>query len=178
MPRYLFRTYGLGTSGANSEYGFIPPAFRSYRGFIAAGHASVDLIPRQENRKMIEQHILWNYESRSEYSSWTVSLLWALQHAVRKQMDQKRSGMEICVLDVRKLIHPNIYPAKSLVEILEVTNAKVLRERYLYGEFLVHGKLKQGYCFHIISLDALIENGFFQTFPEFNNPNSWRLLDL
>ena len=178
VPQYLFRAFGSGSSGHNSRRGFFPPAH--VRGI---SHTSILDIPYQDNKHMLEQHFLWNYKSVSEYSSWSSSLLWVLQHAVRKRDHRREFNASICVFNTRIVSH-EIYPARTLLRLYRIPSQGKLRHDYYDGEYLVHGALEQKEeCFDVVTLDLLIENGLYKYFREFDDPTHvsklyYRVVDL
>lgn len=123
---------------------------------------------------MIENHILWNREP-TEFISWTSSLLWALQYAVRKRAKWKDQNISICVLDIQQApMQLSIYPVPSLLCVYGIPSRG--REFY-HAEYLAHSIVEvSGRSLSAISFKALISGGLFELLPELDDKSGRDLL--
>lgn len=120
-----------------------------------------------EAKFMIETHILWSREP-TEFISWTSSLLWALQHAVRKRAKCKDQNVSICVLDIQRApVQLSIYPVPNLLCVYGISS----RGRDFYhAEYLAHSIVEvSGRSLGVISFNALISGGLFELLPELDD---------
>lgn len=167
VPRYLYRTYSNNSKGRNSVWSFRP-------GSMTYDDKLSD-IPHQRAKDMLENHLLWRAFRGDQFVSWTSSLLWALQLALRKHWDPKYpdGDIQICVLDTSKIETSSFFAASDLLRIYEVADEGKLAHRYYVAEYLYHGGLFVHGSSSIVSLDVLVECGLFKLLRELNDP-SWR----
>lgn len=162
IPRYLFRTYSESSQGINAH-----PRFLSQATVKGVHHSSLYDIPMDEAKFMIETHILWSREP-TEFISWTSSLLWALQYAVRKRAKCKDQNVSICVLDIQRApMQLSIYPVPNLLCVYGIPS----RGRDFYhAEYLAHSIVEvSGRSLGVISFNALISGGLFELLPELDD---------
>lgn len=126
---------------------------------------------------MLENHLLWRVFPSDQFVSWTSSLLWALQLAVRKHADRKYpdGDIQICVLDTSKIETSSFFAASDLLRVYEVADEGKLAHRYYIAEYLYHGGLLVHGSSSTVSLDVLMECGLFNLLPEMDDPR-WRSL--
>lgn len=162
IPRYLFRTYSESSQGINAS-----PRFLSQATAKDLHHSSLYDIPKDEAKLMIEHHLLWSREN-TEFISWTSSLLWALQYAVRKRAKWKDQSISICVLDIqRSPAQLSIYPVPTL---LCVYGIRSRGRDYYHAEYLAHSMVEvSGRSLSVISFKALIAGGLFELLPELDD---------
>ena len=129
-----------------------------------------------EAKEMLTEHFLWNYRYKTEFSSWASSLLFVLQHAVRKSDYRCESDVCIYVLDTRILSNVSIYPATILLRVYGIEDKGRLRHEYYSGEYPIHGGIEDTTCFQVVSLPHLIHCGLFNLFPELNEERGKGLL--
>lgn len=132
---------------------------------------------------MIENHLVWGRES-TEFISWTSSLLWALQYAVRKRAKWKDQNISICVLDIRRQAAApevqqqqqlSIYPVPNLLYVYGIPSRG--RDNYYHAEYLAHsivevssgGGRSSSLSISAISFEALISAGLFELLPELDD---------
>lgn len=123
---------------------------------------------------MIENHLLWGREP-TEFISWTSSLLWALQYAVRKRAKWKEQNIRICVLDIQQApMQLSIYPVPKLLCVYGIPS----RGRDFYhAEYLAHSVVEvSGRSLSAISFKALISGGLFELLPELDDKSGRVLL--
>ena len=89
---------------------------------------------------MLESHLLWKYRSNGQFISWTSSLLWALQHTIRK-VSQREKDIQICVLDTSKIETSSFFAASDLLRIYGVPDKAMLAHCYYNTEYLYRGGL-------------------------------------
>lgn len=133
-------------------------------------------IPHQRAKDMLENHLLWRRFRGDQFVSWTSSLLWALQLAVRKDKDPQYPDVDIqiCVLDTSKIETSSFFAASDLLRIYEVADEGKLAHRYYIAEYLYHGGLFLHGSSSTVSLDVLMDYGLFNLLPELDDPD-WRL---
>lgn len=165
IPRYLFRTYSDSSQGINAC-----PRFLSQATVKGVQHSSLYDIPKEEARFMIENHLLWGRES-TEFISWTSSLLWALQYAVRKRAKWKDQNITICVLDIVQAPvqqQQRIYPVPNLLCVYDIPSRG--RDYYYHAEYLAHSIVEvSDKSLSVISFKALISAGLFELLPELDD---------
>lgn len=83
----------------------------------------------QQTKQMLENHFLWKSHPSDEFISWTDSLLWALQHALRKASDCRDGNVQICVLDTSKIETCSFFPASDLLRIYNIADERQLAHR-------------------------------------------------
>ena len=124
---------------------------------------------------MLESHLLWRGLSSDQFVSWTGSLLWVLQHAIRKDFRGEKD-VQICVLDTTKIETCSFFAASDLLRIYQVSDEVKLSHRYYTTEYLYHGGLSiHGYS-STVSLNLLREYGLFALLPELDDLESKRFL--
>ena len=114
---------------------------------------------------MLEDHLLWKGGRNDQFISWTSSLLWALQHAIRKDFRGDRD-VQICVLDTSKIETCSFFAASDLIRIYRITDEGKLAHRYYVAEYLYHGGLFVHGSSSTVSFNLLREYGLFNLFPE------------
>lgn len=171
IPPYLFRTWSTSSRGVNAATRIVPEAT-----LAGQGHESINSIPLIKAKEMLSNHFQWATGIKTEFSSWTSSLLFALQHAMRKADYKRELDVCICVLDTRKLSDVSIYPATSLLRVYEIENKGKLKHEYYLGEYLVHGSIEDSSCFEVVSLQHLKQCGLFRHFSELDEEHGKRFL--
>jgi hypothetical protein len=113
IPRYLFRVYSPQSNGINKSEE------------IASG-AVVNEIPSPDifslkgdvARRMVTSHLEWRRNKAGNLVSWTCSLLFALQHAIRREATDRGSftseDIRLCVVDTTLLPLGTFIPASIL----------------------------------------------------------------
>ena len=179
IPRYLYRTIKRTSKGINTEVEFGSWAVEisqrveksrnvsSYKGFLRSTF--------QEGKQMIENHLQWTYCCSDDFTSWTSSLRFALQHAIREDNEGKQN-VRICILDTWKLETKPFYPATLLLKACNISNTGKLRHEFFTTEFLLIGKLEVYGCCGSVSLSDLIDGGIFEVLPQLNKPKGKGLL--
>lgn len=160
VPRYLYRTYSSRSNGRNCSRSFTPesPVYTNNLSDIQPQHA----------KDMLENHLLWRGLASDQFISWTGSLLWALQHAIRKDF-QGDTDVHICVLDTSKIETCSFFAASDLLRIYRVPDEGKLAHRYYVAEYLYHGGLFVHGSSATVSLNLLREYGLFNLLPELDD---------
>lgn len=116
---------------------------------------------------MIEHHLLWSREN-TEFISWTSSLLWALQYAVRKRAKWRDHNVSICVLDIQQApVQLSIYPVPTLLSVYGIPSQG---RDYYHAEYLAHSLVEvSGGSLGVVSFNALIAGGLFELLPELDD---------
>ena len=147
-------------------------------------------LPEQNAATCLDKHVRWdpNHEKECNLTSWTSSLLFALQyglykHRVRGFIGPDLSTISLLLLDTRGL--PKGTFVKDL-EIMETFNAysdplkDFLRFRkdnrgYYFGEYLTQGDVDiEGKCV-VTNMQRLIDAGLFELIPNFRDESKWTL---
>lgn len=162
IPRFLFRTYSESSQGINAS-----PRFLSQATAKDLHHSSLYDIPKDEAKFMIEHHLLWSRET-TEFISWTSSLLWALQYAVRKRAKWRDHNVSVCVLDIQRApVQLSIYPVPTLLCVYGIPSRGL---DYYHAEYLAHSLVEvSGRSLSVISFKALIAGGLFELLPELDD---------
>jgi len=83
VPRYLFRLYTPSTAGQTTDSYIMPPA-----SICGQAETTRDIfrLPPKEAATRLNEHLRWwrSHESKCNLMSWTSSLLFALQHGLRR----------------------------------------------------------------------------------------------
>lgn len=160
LPPFLFRAASSnGSRGINTAFEIDPLA-----GTGEDYHPNIEAIP--ELPRKLYDHIKYEYLTPSEFSSWSVSLLYVLVHANRKAHFLNEANVLIYVLDTRKLEASRVRSAVQLLKENHVASQGNVLEQYAEGEFLIHGKLenKDGKLWHSVNFDDLMDAGLWERF--------------
>lgn len=170
-PPILFRTASDQSRGLNTAHD-IDPLY----GYQSEYHVDLASVPLPTARHMIYDHIDWNYKTASEFSSWSVSLLYVLVHAVCKTYSEDETNVLIYVMSTRDLPASRIYTASKAVKDYDVTFGPNLL-KYSQGEYLIHGKLSntEG-LWQAVRMEDLITAGFWKVFPSLRDDTRQHLL--
>ena len=121
---------------------------------------------------MLENHFTWTYFDGDEFISWTSSLLFALQFAVRKTRNAKNptvvsaeSDVQLCMLNTSSLDTSSFFPASDLITIYGLPSTNKLRHEYHQDDYLFHGMLDVEGISSTVSLSALRGAGLFFLIP-------------
>lgn len=157
-PPFLFRAASDRSRGLN-----IANQIDALLGYEADYHADLASIP--EAHVMVYDHIKWNYRGISEFSSWSVSLLWVLVHAAHKWC-RCEANVLVYVMDTSTLQASRVHNAVELIRKYNVKGPKENNfEEYAQGEYLIHGKLQNnGGLWHAVKLETLVDAGLFEAF--------------
>jgi len=135
-------------------------------------------MPDEDLRTMLTKHFQWLDVQNDEFISWTSSLLYALQYAVRKTRNPKNPrtvsqecDIKICLWERDAAGNP-IYPASNLIEFYRLPSEGVLRPEYHITEYLSHGKIDVKGCSSTVSLEELRRAGLFDLMPELDDENT------
>lgn len=174
IPRYLFRLYAPRSAGVTNSNAVVSPEAASKPG----SEPGTDLLqlPRQRAANMLWGHLNWKRLVGDNLMSWTSSLLFALQHGLRrakKDYDEPTlSDIQLCVVDTRD------FPRGTFIKDLDVMKAysdfpnirSFLEFRqgndYYYGEYLSQGRLEIAGRAQHTSLSTMIDLGLYDIEPE------------
>jgi len=159
IPPFLFRAASDQSRGANTSTRIDP-----LDGYGTDYHADLASIGIPQARMMLADHFEYKYDRASEFSSWSISILWVLVHAVRKAACFEETNVLIYIMDARKLPAGKAHSAVQLVKEYDLFDPDT--KQYAHGEYLVHGELRntEG-LWQAVSLEALIDAGLYTTFP-------------
>ena len=150
-PPYLFRAASDDPDTSTSSRGLntknvIDPLSGAYwkYGMQQVYHDNIASIDSIKN--MICDHINYNYYAPSEFSSWSVSLLFVLQHALRKAYALGENNVLVYAMDTTNLPSSRIYYAPDLLRHYDLDRTKYghgpsTLSDFTQGEYLVHGYL-------------------------------------
>ncbi|THZ08610.1 hypothetical protein D6C95_01559 [Aureobasidium pullulans] len=174
IPRYLFKCYSP-SSGSRCSTRFIGPRARP----TTFGPHTQDIL---------ECHLRWGKQIRSEFVSWTNSILVALVYAIRKLegqdwRDPTGEGICIAVLDTSTVPETvPIYPAGTLMKTFGLPDDAPYKRYNHSWEFLMHGRVRNTPCiqrYSVVAVQEFIDNNFYQVFEPFQNPDQrlWARMD-
>ena len=195
-PRYLFRIHAPPSAGTTTTSYVIPPASGCDDPELRA-----DLFSRPPGQAadLLYNHLTWlpSHEDECNFTSWTSSLLFALQYGFYRhrgdtmKIKSQLSQITIMVVDTRGL------PSGTFVKDVEIMRAITsdlpagegddLRQfldfrenprrsgRYYFGEYLSQGDLGlEGRCAQT-SMTKLVRFRLFDLYPAFEDPAEWTL---
>lgn len=190
VPRYLFRAFDS-RSSSKSDGGFV----ESQASLSEADTYGRDLLSQNELKaaKMLFNHLKWKIpgpdDAPHNLSSWTSSLLFAIQGAIyRCDMDfnpMDPRNVKICVVDTTKFPQGQFAPATQLIkkfvgcvqgdpDISDFFDFRLNVKRYNNGEYLSQGRVSlTGRCW-TVSLDSLRQSGLSNLYPEFDDEQGRR----
>ena len=161
IPPFLFRAASDQSRGANTAARIDP--LEHYG--TADYHKDLDSFPRCDICPMLADHFEYMYDRPSEFSSWSISILWVLVHAVRKATCFEETNVLIYIMDTRKLPIGRAHSAVQLVKDYRLEWIPNVRD-YTQGEYLVHGELHHtNGLWQAVRLETLIDGGLYTTFP-------------
>ena len=109
---------------------------------------------------MLRPHLLWDYNSESDFISWSSSILWVLEHAARMHSYEMKTNIHIAIMDTRKVDDMAIFPATKLMEIFGLPESEVedkwrrkLSRAHYTSEYLFCGPLRNnahGLCYKAV----------------------------
>ena len=114
----------------------------------------------------LRKHLNWAIHNDDEFISWTSSLLWALQFAVRKTKFSAEHELRVCVLDTSRFITGTFLSASHLIQTFGLAAFSDCTVEYHTTTYLAHGSLNVQNCSRTVSLACLRENGLFDLLPE------------
>jgi hypothetical protein len=180
-----WRTYSLGRGAGGCTVGFSSPEcylpYACLHGVDQFRH--LHLIPKFEGGLMIGYHLKWadNRRCSGEFLSWTISLLFALVHAIGRHEKAERD-IYVAGGTSAKLKYPDgspakFYPAELIHSIFDVLAhswregnrdvAYKLHMRLFSHELLSLGELRDPeHAFKHVRLEDLISKGLFHLLPE------------
>lgn len=116
--------------------------------------------------EMLVEHLTWKKEGRfkSIFISTTSSLLFALQHAIRKKWFEKNvfgaTTIKIAVIDGRKLqSRGRTYAATELVEYAGLGSTKRFNHEWFASEYLTWGKIDSDAIVKVVVARDLLKLG-------------------
>ena len=144
VPRYLFRTSTRNSNGHTSSV-------RVKSAAAVNNRSTKDVFERNVTsaRNMLKFHVLWKDYSDDNFTSWTSSIVFALQHGIRKAIGgryhsaEEPSTIDIMILDTRKVPRGAFLPSMALLKAYNLTKDPDIVDKlpYYYGEYLSQGVL-------------------------------------
>ncbi|KAL8696307.1 MAG: hypothetical protein Q9201_007726 [Fulgogasparrea decipioides] len=188
VPRYLFRVYCPNTAGETTDSNIIPPAS------TCGPEKRQDIFrlqPREAARRLNE-HLRWwrSHERECNLISWTRSLLFALQHGLRRHHTDLNkpalSQISLLILDTRDFPRGTFVQDMEIMELFvphtdscqpyNLKNLLQLRKSdkgYYFGEYLTQGDMDvKGRCV-VTNMQSLIDAGLFELKPELEDKSKW-----
>lgn len=170
-PPFLFRCASAQSRGTNT-----PTTIDPLAGYESFYHPDVASFSLPTLSLMVYDHIKYIYDSPSEFSSWSVSLLYVLMHAVRKTYSEDEQDVLVYVMDTRSLPASRIHSAVELIKQGRIDWAPNLTE-YAQGEYLIHGKLEhEPGLWQAVKFDDLVTAGLKKAFPSLQDTSRQHLL--
>ena len=110
IPPYLFRAASDQSRGENTidEIDPLYQCINAKTGKEESYSADLTALENEEPYmskaiRMVYNHLKFHYGAASEFSSWSVSLLWVLVHAVRKLQSREETNVLVYIMDTSKL---------------------------------------------------------------------------
>jgi hypothetical protein len=190
-PRYLIRVYSPQSAGETSLSATIPPSMTDNK----HDHTTdVSKLPPQDGALQLNEHLRWYpwHEHNWNFTSWTTSLLFALQYALYKRRGAKNlsdlSKISILILDTRD------FPKWTFIKDMEIMDVfamfsnhternnleKMLKLRnrdrgHYFGESFTQGRMNiEGRCVKT-TMQRLIDSGLFKLFPKPEEESYWKM---
>ncbi|MCJ1308006.1 hypothetical protein MMC25_001656 [Agyrium rufum] len=161
-PRYLFRTYSESSAGKNGPGEFFSATYAS-----GIGHQSFFTIPPSKAKQMLDEHVRWFNMPNDEFISWSSSILFVLQHAVRKKAYHKDKDIHLCILDTHQM-DCTFYTAVTLLRFYNVPSVGGCRYEGLAAEYLAHEQIvrKGSNSLSAVSFNHLVSRGLYEILPQ------------
>jgi hypothetical protein len=143
----------------------------------------IDLLKLDKDtaHSVLKNHLTWNPRS-SNLVSWTSSILFAIQHALRKSVNgywpaENSSDIIIYILDTRELPPGSFLPATALLKALEVEEDNKFKHENYHGEYLSQGWLNvPDNAMTKITLKSLEERDLYELYPDFEEKEKKKYL--
>ncbi|PWY85253.1 hypothetical protein BO83DRAFT_328311 [Aspergillus eucalypticola CBS 122712] len=178
VPRYLFRAFDEESSGLSDHH-----VVASAESISAESERSrTDLLSRPpgESARMLYNHLKWFASKDADnLMSWSGSLLYVIQHAIRKCNKRCCDPAEvyICIVDTRKFPRGQFARDKSLLRayrdapeldqrMRSFFDFRLRDPRYDNGEYLSQGVLHHAGRSSVVSLEQLIQAGLYDLYRE------------
>jgi hypothetical protein len=180
-PSILFRAHSPRTSGITTA---------TYVASTAAIHREdqgepydddVFDKPRNVARDTLKTHVKkWNRGKEDNFMSWTSSLLFALQHAIRREASDlyprsTAQQVKLSILFTSKLPAGCFMPSVALLDAYGAQYHDGMQRNKYHGEYLSQGRLDipEG-AMITITMEELLTSGLYQLYPDFEL-DTWRL---
>ncbi len=127
---------------------------------------------------MLKAHLLWWYDDKTDFVSWTSSLLFALQRAIYAHAHpQGGTNITICMIDTSNMGAETFYHAETLLKLYSIPDEGKLQHHYYTAEFLSTGALtlSPGYGSDAVSFSKLVDFGLYDLVPHLR-PGSGKAL--
>lgn len=166
-PCYLFRAYSARSNGRSENEEIVSAAADN-----GLDSRSIFLLDNDAAENMIRCHLNWKNREDDNLISWTCSLLFAFQHAIRRgETDYGPFTLDdicLCVLDTSLLPRGTFIPAGTLMVAFGIET--VTKYNYtpedLCDEYLPQGSVNIQSKSATTSLDSLINSGLYDVIPE------------
>ncbi|KAH0421920.1 hypothetical protein CcaCcLH18_13135 [Colletotrichum camelliae] len=185
-PRYLFRVWSphnsMGTTGIYYVSSPLADSDSLNR------HRNLLDQPAKEAAENLNRHLRWktSYETKTNLVSWTSSLLFAIQYALYKWQQDKRTRVRILMVDTAP------YPKGTFIRDLEAMrclknrslplkklyNLRTGQNRYDFGEYLSQNIIRVTGNSGVIWLEKLIASDLTvpNICPYFDSEEDWSTL--
>jgi hypothetical protein len=188
-PPYLFRTFGVASSGRNDDSVIASTA--SVSGTPDSFRIDLLSLERDRATELLHQHLTkscFDGEVSDNLMSWTSSLLFAVQYAIWRARIRKcpLSDIKICIVDTRKFPKGQFvrdlwllkaYHATATAtggEIQKFSHFRLEKEDFYNGEYLSQGRVNHAGRSCVVSLQQLLDAGLSQLYPEFQDAEGGR----
>ncbi|KAF3051965.1 hypothetical protein E8E11_009365 [Didymella keratinophila] len=166
IPHYLFRIAAPQTRGTTSRSLVQSSA-------VLNEYTLPDLFDLEidDAKVMLEGHYLWDNDEWDNLTSWTSSLLFAIQFAIYRSVKDKPlpmpSSIRLYILDTRTLPSGTFFPAFPLIGAFNITNRTIV-PKYRHGEYFSQGTvaIREGTMCET-TLQELVDHGLYNIFPPF-----------
>ena len=199
VPRYLFRVYAPRTAGQTTDSYVTPPASTCGR---AEKTRDIFRLPPAEAATRLNEHLRWSpsHEPKCNLMSWTSSLLFALQHGLRRHNTDhdkpELSQISLLILNTRGFPIGTFIKDMEIMEVFapyaDIKKMKNLDDffqfrtsdrGFYFGEYLTQGRIDiRGKCI-VTNIQKLIDAGLFELRSELKDDSRWgewanRVVDL
>jgi len=179
--RYLFRTFDSGSSGTSNENVIASTA--SVSRTQERGRTDLLGIRKNEAAELLRLHMkkgLFDGYTTDNLMSWTSSLIFAIQYAIRRSEWRETDDIKICVVDTRKYPQGQFARDTWLIEYFQPIDqlpslAKTCFQfclsypDYYNGEYFSQGAVSIADRSCVTSLKLMEEAGLFKLYPEFQD---------
>jgi len=177
IPTYLFRLHAPSTLGTTTTTEVTSLAW-------SRGKDKEDLfdLSPSDAAHRLNAHLWWRCDG-CNLMSWSSSLLFVLQHGLRRHINDfdkpEFKDIKLLILDTRK------FPKGTFIKDLEALDCfhenhpelKILRglrlRKYYFGEYLSQGRLDVAEHCSQTSLQKLLNMGLFELCPELGDETEW-----
>jgi len=184
VPRYLFRIFTPKSCGSTDASWTKSKDAREMHADYA-----IDIFSREKDEQvaaMINRHLRW-CEGEDNLVSWTSSLLFALVYIFHLHANTRDNSplddIFLCIVDTKSFSEGIFIKDLDLIKAYHLFDSrlknlqKLRTTGYYFGEYLSQGSLKIEAKCGIVSAQAMIDRGLFNTLPSLQDFSMWEVTD-